>query len=73
MLPPSRGVWHIATGRTGTKTYKTVEAKPWNELFINPLERPMFLTVTISGAALQVGAFDQNGELMDSWQLDKTK
>jgi acid phosphatase type 7 len=72
-LPPDRGVRYVATGRTGTKTYRTVEAKSWNSVFINPIERPMFLTVTVSGDTLRIGAFDQTGELMDSWQMDKTK
>ena len=67
------GVWHVATGRTGTKTYKTVEAKPWNSVFINPVERPMYMSVTMSGNMLIVGAFDQTGELLDSWELHKTK
>ena len=67
------GVWHVATGRTGTKTYKTVEAKPWNRVFFNPVERPMYMSVTMSGNMLIVGAFDQTGELLDSWELHKTK
>ena len=67
------GVWHVATGRTGTKTYKTVEAKPWNSVIINPVERPMYMSVTMSGNMLIVGAFDQTGELLDSWELHKTK
>ena len=33
----------------------------------------MFLTVSVNGETLQVGAFDQNGDLLDSWQLNKTK
>ncbi len=72
-FPAGGGVWHVATGRTGTKTYHTVGTKPWNSRFFNPLERPMFLTVSVNGETLQVGAFDQNGDLLDSWQLNKTK
>lgn len=72
-LPTKHGVWHLATGRSGTKTYNTVEKKPWNRVFINPTERPVFLTVTVNGDTLQVGAIDQSGELLDSWELTKTK
>jgi hypothetical protein len=67
------GIWHVATGRTGAKTYKTVEAKPWNRVFINPVERPMFLSVMVDGETMRVGAFAQNGDLLDSWELQKTK
>ena len=72
-LPPDRGVRYVATGRTGTKTYKTVEAKSWNSVFINPVEQPMYLSVTVDGETMRVGAFAQNGDLLDSWELQKTK
>jgi len=71
ILPPQRGTLHVATGRTGSKTYGTVTAKPWNNVFINPTEQPMFLSVTVNSDTLQVGVFGQNGELVDSWTLVK--
>lgn len=72
-VPPQQGTLHVATGRTGTKTYATVAAKPWNNLFMNPIAQPMFLSVTVDGETLRVGAFGQNGELLDSWSLNKSQ
>lgn len=66
---PQSGTLHVATGRTGTKTYATVTAKPWNNLFINPTSQPIFLSVTVDSETLRVGVFGQNGELVDSWAL----
>ena len=70
-VEPQSGTLHVATGRTGSKTYATVTAKPWNRLFINPNSQPIFLSVTVDGETLRLGAFGQNGELLDSWQLTK--
>ncbi len=70
-VEPQAGTLHVATGRTGTKTYSTVTAKPWNSRFINPASQPMFLSVAVDGGTLRVGAFGQNGELLDSWTLTK--
>ena len=71
ILAPQRGTLHVATGRTGSKTYGTVTAKPWNNVFINPTEQPIFLSVTVNSDTLQVGVFGQNGELVDSWTMVK--
>ena len=65
------GTLHVATGRTGTKTYSTVDEKPWNNFFFNPVNQPIYLTATVDGAILRVGVFGQNGELLDSWQITK--
>ena len=65
------GTLHVATGRTGTKTYSTVAEKPWNNRFFNPVNQPIFLSVTVDGATLRIGVFGQNGELLDSWELIK--
>ncbi|MEN6566050.1 MAG: metallophosphoesterase family protein [Veillonellales bacterium] len=65
----AQGTIYAATGRSGTKTYKKRFAQDWNEFFYNPLEEPNYLTVEVQGDTLNVQAFSQSGELIDSWTV----
>lgn len=66
-----RGTLHLATGRTGTKTYPAMTAKDWNVVFHNPVDQPNYLVVTLSGGVLRIGALGIDGELIDAWALEK--
>jgi acid phosphatase type 7 len=66
-----RGTLHLATGRTGTKTYPALTAKEWNVVFHNPTDQPNYLVVTIAGGVLRLGALGIDGELIDAWLLEK--
>lgn len=68
---PGEGTVFVATGRSGTKTYSNVEAKAWNEFFLNPVEEPTFLVIRVQGGRLRFQARTQSGGLLDEWQLDK--
>ena len=68
---PMKGIVHIATGRTGTKTYPKLTAKEWNETFHNPVDQPNYLVVTLEKTRLRMGMIQQDGSLVDSWVLDK--
>jgi len=66
-----QGTIYVATGRSGTKTYRDVSANDWNEFFYNPLDEPNYITVEVKGDSLTVKAFKQSGVLIDDWTIDK--
>lgn len=68
---PAQGTVYVATGRSGTKTYKNIIAKDWHEFFYNPAEEPNYITVEVSGNLLKVKAFTQSGALIDAWEIKK--
>jgi len=68
----NQGTIYVATGRSGTKTYRDVVAKSQNEFFYNPLDEPNYLTVQVKGDNLTVKAFKQSGILIDDWTINKT-
>ena len=68
---PAKGTIYVATGRSGTKTYRDVSTKGFNEFFYNPLDEPNYLTVEVSSDILKVKAFKQSGILIDDWTIDK--
>ncbi len=69
---PQQGTVHVATGRTGTKTYSTVRPKAWNAVFHNPTDQPNYLVITVADGVLRAGAIGLDGELIDAWLLEKT-
>ena len=68
---PAKGTIYVATGRSGTKTYRNNVANSHNEFFYNPLEEPNYLTVEVQGDSLTVKAFQQSGLLIDNWTIHK--
>lgn len=68
---PYNGTVYVATGRSGTKTYKNALMNSRNEFFYNPLDEPNYITVEVRDDRLTVKAFKQNGTLLESWTIDK--
>ncbi|MBP2626948.1 MAG: metallophosphoesterase [Firmicutes bacterium] len=68
---PGKGTIYVATGRSGTKSYRDSLAKDRNIFFYNPLDEPNYVTVEVSGNSLTVKAFKQSGILIDNWMIDK--
>jgi hypothetical protein len=66
-----RGTIYVATGRSGTKTYKDTEINEWNTFFYNPLDEPNYLVVEIEGNVLKVKTYKQSGILIDDWSIQK--
>lgn len=69
---PAQGTVYVATGRSGTKTYKNLLAKEWHEFFHDPAAEPNYITVEVSESLLRLKAFTQSGALIDVWELKKT-
>ena len=67
------GTVHVATGRSGTKTYPDPAQQVWNESFYNPLDEPNYLTVEVGRNVLLVKAFKASGVLLDMWSLHKLR
>lgn len=65
------GTIYVATGRSGTKSYKNLVAKEYHELFYDPQDEPNYLTVEVSKTAVAVRAFKQSGALIDNWVIYK--
>ena len=67
------GTIHVATGRSGTKTYPDPAQQVWNENFYNPLDEPNYLTVEVGRNVLLVKVFKVSGALLDMWSLHKLR
>ncbi len=67
-----QGTVYFTTGRSGTKYYGQAEANVWDEVFYNPSDQPNYLTVQLTGNTLTVKAWQQDGKLIDEWQVDKS-
>ncbi len=68
---PDKGTIYVATGRSGTKTYKDTAINEWNTFFYNPLDEPNYLVVEIEGNVLNVKTYKQSGILIDDWSIQK--
>lgn len=65
------GTIYVATGRSGSKSYRDATDKWWNDRFHNPLEEPNYLVLEIKSDELIVRAFRQSGVLLDEWKIVK--
>jgi hypothetical protein len=68
---PDEGTIYVATGRSGTKTYKDTAINEWDAFFYNPLDEPNYLVVEIEGNILSVRTYKQSGVLVDDWSIKK--
>lgn len=68
---PDKGTIYVATGRSGTKTYKDTAINEWNTFFYNPLDEPNYLVVEVEGNVLNVRTYKQSGILIDDWSIHK--
>ena len=65
------GTVYVAVGRSGTKTYDTVDKKSWDIDFLNPVDQPVYDVVTMNEDYILIQIFRQNGEFIDQWQITK--
>ena len=68
---PAKGTIYIASGRSGTKTYRDNVSKTWNEFFHNPIFEPNYITVEVKVNLLAIKSFGQNGSLLDAWSIER--
>ncbi|SMC51410.1 purple acid phosphatase family protein [Sporomusa malonica] len=66
-----KGTVYVASGRSGTKTYRNTISKDWNEFFYSPVDEPNYITVEVMGDVLTVKSFKQSGTLIDAWVIRK--
>ena len=64
------GTVYMTAGRSGTKSYNTMEAKDWDDVYLDPAQ-PTFNVVNIDGNIFTVNVYQQDGTLIDSWNLVK--
>lgn len=67
----AKGTVYVATGRSGTKTYKDTVIKDWDQFFHDSVSEPNYLTVEVKDNVLTVKAFTQSGTLIDAWSIEK--
>lgn len=65
------GTIYLTTGRSGTKTYVGAVAKDHSEVFHNPIDEPIYLTVEVNASTMLVRAFQRSGILLDEWSMIK--
>ncbi len=73
MEKPSQGTIYYVVGQSGGKTYKDIEKKAYNSYFYNPLDQPNYLVVDVEDQRITVKVFMQDGVLLDTFFIDKTK
>ena len=73
MSKPSQGTVYYIDGRSGTKTYKDLTAKPYDVYFYDPQDQPNYLVVEVNNQQASVKVFKQDGTLLDNFMLDKQK
>lgn len=66
------GTVHVATGRSGSKTYADSKAREEDVFFYNPQEEPNYLLVEAKEESLIVRVYHASGGLLDEWRLEKT-
>lgn len=71
MPKPSQGTVYIVDGRSGLKSYKEIEKKPWDAFFYNPLDQPNYLVVEATDTKLTIRTMKQDGTLIDTHSMDK--
>lgn len=64
------GTVYMTAGRSGTKSYNTMEAKDWDAVYLDPAQ-PTFNVVKVNGNTFTVNVYQQDGTLIDSWNLVK--
>ena len=62
---------YISAGRSGDKTWDKSPRKAEDEVFYNPLDEPMYLTLKADEHNLTVKAYKLDGSLIDTWQVSK--
>ena len=66
-----QGTIHIATGRSGSKTYADSAKSELDDFFYNPQAEPNYLSVEVENENLTVRAYQADGSLIDEWRLEK--
>lgn len=66
-----QGAVHVATGRSGSKTYADSSRREEDAFFYNPQAEPNYLAVEVAANNLTVRVYHTGGELIDEWKLEK--
>jgi len=73
MEKPSQGTIYHIVGQSGGKTYKNIEKQEYNTFFYNPLDQPNYLVVEVEDKTITLKVLMQDGTLLDTFFIDKTK
>lgn len=73
MEKASQGTIYYITGRSGTKTYNDLEKMPWDSFFYDPQDQPNYFVVEVADKKITVNTIKQDGTLLDTFSIDKTK
>jgi hypothetical protein len=69
----AEGTIYVTTGRGGDKSRGKARAGDWHEVYHNPSDEPNYLVAKVAGNVLSVEVFKLNGELIDSWVIEKER
>lgn len=67
--PAAKGTIYITTGRSGTESWDAAVRKPFDEVYYNPMDMPMYLTLTVEPKDFLVKAYKTDGTIIDSIRI----
>lgn len=70
---PSQGTIYYVTGRSGNKSYPDLSQKVWDAFFYDPQDQPNYLSVEITARTLAIRTVKQDGTVLDTFSIDKSK
>lgn len=68
----SKGTVYYITGRSGNKNYNDPFKQVWDAYYKNDTDDTNYLLVSVDGENLTVKATEKNGNVLDSYTLNKT-
>lgn len=66
-----QGTVYYITGRSNMNTKSDLSPKVWDSYYFDPQNLPVYETVEIRGSKLTIKAFEQNGNIVDDFVIDK--
>ncbi len=69
---PSLGTVYYTAGRSGNKVYNDTKQMKWDTFFCNPKDQPSYIIAEMQGNKLVLTAKKQDGELIDTFTIDKS-
>ncbi|HEX3029788.1 MAG TPA: metallophosphoesterase, partial [Clostridia bacterium] len=69
---PSLGTVYYIAGRSGNKVYNNTQQMKWDAFFCNPKDQPSYIIAEMTGNKLVLTAKKQDGELIDTFTIDKS-
>ncbi len=64
--PAAGGTTYVTTGRSGTESYTDTVQRYCDDVYYNPVDMPMYLTLQVKPDAFVVTAYKNDGTVIDA-------